>query len=179
MKRCISKHPLYFHWRNLRSRCYNPKNKGYADYGARGITVCEEWKDDALQCVTDLENLVGYIGTEIGRKGSLTLDRIDNSKGYSPTNCRWDTRTAQQYNRRTQANNKSGVRGVSWYGARNQWVVNTQIAVGKQKEVIRTKDFDKACAVNEAVRFVRKVFGIEDVLPFIEAHKAERWQYVG
>lgn len=74
------------------NRCYNPNNSSYKRYGPRGITVCEEWRVNA-------ESFIKWSITH-GWKHGLSLDRIDNDKGYSPDNCRWAT--AKQ-----QANNKS------------------------------------------------------------------------
>ena len=72
-------------------RCYNPKSKDYKLYGAKGITVCNEWMSDINNfCEWSLNN---------GYNENLTLDRIDYTKGYSPENCRWATWKQQQNNR--------------------------------------------------------------------------------
>lgn len=74
---------LYWIYYAMVGRCYNTKNPRYKDYGARGINVCDEWKNDNKTFfVWALAN---------GYKEDLTLDRLDNDKGYNPVNCVWVT----------------------------------------------------------------------------------------
>lgn len=79
----------YFIWRTMRDRCRNTKSKAWPYYGGRGIMVCERW--------LKFENFLEDMGM---RPNHATLDRIDNSGNYEPSNCRWTTRVTQARNTR-------------------------------------------------------------------------------
>jgi len=79
----LSKLPVYAIWKSMKSRCYRKKDKRYDRYGGRGITVCDEWRNNPEVFVRwSMEN---------GYKIGLTIDRRDNNLGYSPANCRFIT----------------------------------------------------------------------------------------
>lgn len=83
--------PEYLAWINMRKRCNNPTNRAYRNYGARGIKVCPEWQDN-------FEAFLSHIGPRPSPE--LSIDRIDNSRGYEPGNVRWADRSTQSRNRR-------------------------------------------------------------------------------
>lgn len=86
-----TKRRIHTAWKNMIARCEKKEHTGYAGYGGRGINVCNEWHQFLPFYHWSLDN---------GYNDSLTIDRIDNDKGYSPENCRWVSPKANSRNRR-------------------------------------------------------------------------------
>ena len=82
----------YYTWIHIKRRCYNPRSKAYSRYGGKGITVCDRW-------INSFENFLADMGEKPSRKHSI--DRINNSLGYFPENCRWATQKQQCRNQST------------------------------------------------------------------------------
>lgn len=105
----------YYAWRSMRSRCKNPNNLSYSNYGERGITVCERWINDYDAFVEDMGHA----------PDGMTLDRIDFDGIYSPSNCRWVDWSVQ-------ANNKRNNRVIFFDGKEmtlSQWAHSLNIGV--------------------------------------------------
>jgi hypothetical protein len=99
---------IYGVWHGMNGRCHYPKHKHYKNYGGRGISVCEEWKEFIPFYEWAVAN---------GYQENLTLDRIDVNGNYCPENCRWVDRFVQN-------NNKRGNRYIEFEGKKQtltQW----------------------------------------------------------
>lgn len=95
---------IYRTWRKMKERCENEKVHNYHRYGGRGITVCDEWKNN-FQAFYDWAMANGY-------QSNLTIDRKDNNGNYEPDNCRWATNVQQARNRANTKLNESQVESI-------------------------------------------------------------------
>lgn len=84
---------IYDCWHKMKSRCTNKNAKNFKDYGGRGITIFEDWKN-SFESFYEWACVSGY-------NENLTIDRINNEEGYYPENCRWVDMKTQQNNRRS------------------------------------------------------------------------------
>lgn len=98
----------YFH---MLGRCYDENESGYENYGGRGITVCDRWRESFWNFLEDIGE----------RPQGFVLDRINPNKNYEPDNCRWVNRRDSSYNTRRHSTNTSGRTGVYWFDRVNKW----------------------------------------------------------
>lgn len=123
----------YSIWAEMKSRCNNPSKTAYPRYGGRGITYCPEWEK--------YENFLRDMGE--CPNSELSIDRIDNDKGYYKENCRWATMVLQCKNTTDdRVNNTSSVKGVHF--SNNRWVASGTYS-GKDYFLYGGKDFYQAC----------------------------------
>lgn len=120
---------LYRIWRGMKIRCEYPRAINYADYGGRGIKICDDW-----QIFNEFKTwalLNGYYDT-------LEIDRIDSNSNYSPNNCRWVSRTINTRNRRSAKGSTSKYVGVHFHKGVNKWVARLTLS----KERIHLGNFN-------------------------------------
>jgi hypothetical protein len=105
------KTPLYMAWANIKARCTNPNLPGYSRYGGRGITMCDEWRNDFMAFYKwSMDN---------GYAEGLEIDRINNDGNYESSNCRWVTCSVNQQNKSKSKQTASGYKGV--FAERDKW----------------------------------------------------------
>lgn len=116
IKHGMSYTKTYKIWTDILMRCNNPNDTAYYNYGKRGIGVCLNW--------LKFENFFKDMGE---CPEGLTIERIDNDKGYYKENCCWASRTEQSRNQRIQKNNKTGIRGVSFLKQAKKYCVQIKV----------------------------------------------------
>ena len=108
-KHGLSETSTYRTWNAMIQRCTNPENPAFKDYGGRDIKVCDRWK-----------SFVNFFADMGLKPEGLTIERVDNDKGYFKGNCKWATRKEQACNRRpykvyeVRKDSKTGIAGVFW-----------------------------------------------------------------
>ena len=125
---------LYSIWLRMRQRCNNPRTADYKRYGARGICICKEWESFQIFESWALAN---------GYRDSLTIDRIDNDKHYSPDNCRWVTMDVQ-------CNNKSSSRLLTFNGT-TQTIAQWSKQLGIHHSTLQRRIDDLGWSVGKAL----------------------------
>jgi len=168
--------PEYAVWQTMWARCSNPKNPAYSRYGGRGIEVDAEWGK--------FENFLRDMGP---CPPGLTLERVQNSKGYSKSNCIWATRTAQARNRRSNrllsfmGHTKSvaewaeitGLKPATlWNRLNHGWAAERILFEDTRFNRIKRMKLDKKIKIEEA-EFDLLHGELADILDFLGQHAVE------
>lgn len=124
----------YCSWQSMKKRCRSKSSKSYQLYGAKGVTVCDEWYKSFQAFYNDM-------GPRPSK--AYSLDRIDGSKGYCPENCRWATKTEQ-------ARNFKNNRYVEYNGAKIL-VVELADRFGINRFVFRTRVLQLKWPIDKAI----------------------------
>jgi len=129
-------------------RTENKNNISYKDYGGRGITICDEWRND-------FKKFYDWAMNNEYKEG-LSIDRINVNGNYEPLNCRFASQLIQSQNQRLiMAINTSGYRGISYQKSRNKWMASIsvktkRIALGRYNTAIESaKAYDNYVIVNK------------------------------
>jgi hypothetical protein len=125
-------------YKNMISRCHSPKDKQYADYGGRGIYVCDEWREDIGAFI--------YWSLTNGSDSGLHIDRTDNDGPYSPDNCRYVTPQVNSLNKRSNI-------WIEAFGERktlSQWIEDPRCVI-KDQRTLRRRVIEFAWIPEEAI----------------------------
>lgn len=155
IKHGIAHTRIYTIWRSMVRRCCDTHNfdmnsHEYRNYYSRGITICDEWKND---CITFYNWAIAN-----GYSNTLEIDRINNDGNYEPSNCRWVTKSENMQNKGMSKKNTSGYMGVSFSKDRKRYrayskINNKTIYLGSFKEIN-----DAALAYNNFVVKNKKIY---------------------
>jgi hypothetical protein len=135
-KHGLSGTSIYKQWAGIKRRCFNPAFKQFNDYGGRGITMCDEWKNSFISFYE--------WATKNGHKEGLTIDRINNDGNYEPNNCKWASQKEQCANRRT--NRIYTVDGVTdiLYNLCKKYSMHMDTVINRMKKGLAIEDALKA-----------------------------------
>jgi len=148
----LTKHPLHRVWLGIKKRCDNENDLRYKDWGGRGITICDEWKNKFKTfydwCVNN------------GWNGKLQIDRINNDGNYEPNNCRFLTAQENNGNKRLiMSSNTSGYRGVSFIKSKGCF----RVKISHKNETVYLK-YGFSTAKGAAI--ARDIYCIKNNIPF-------------
>jgi len=135
----LTRTPTYRSWQAAKDRCHNPNNSKYASYGGAGISMCEHWRNSFEAFLEDMGE----------RPDAMTLDRLDQCKGYEPGNVQWATSREQSVNRGT----------TKLYRWRAGWMTTREISNAEN------------VAFNTLRKYVRKFRTIQDAVSAARAAK--------
>lgn len=159
---CKKDRRFYSIHRNMMSRCYNEKNKRFESYGGSGIRVYKEWHD-LIKFYEDMYS--SYLECMEITDGRASIERISNTLGYYPDNCKWIDSRDQVFHRGLQKRNKTGVVGVEFQENRNRYVSTIkEFGTGKatKKTFLVTKYASKEHAFAEAVAWRKAQISIQN-----------------
>lgn len=135
-------HRSYQIWSGMIQRCYNGNYRSFVDYGGRGITVCDEWRESVHAFIRDMGPA----------PDGLTIERIDNTGPYEPDNCRWATMREQSRNRRS--NIMVTMRGET--RCLKEWTDRTGVSYDAARMRIKRLGWDAVTAITTPVRPIRR-----------------------
>lgn len=162
----MKRHELRSRWVKMLSRCEDPENLSYKDYGGRGIKVCKEWHDFDKFYKWCIEN---------NAKSELFLDRIDNNDDYSPSNCRFVTRKENNNNK----SNNTWITAFKENKTLSQWVEDKRCVVEKgtlQKRLRLGWDPEEAISAKPlSKRHYKPKKGIKKYKAFGESKTLFQW----
>ena len=125
--------PGYLRYRAMLNRCHLPTDHKYATYGARGIRVCEQWRNSFEQFIADMGE----------PPEGMTLDRIDTDGDYTPENCRWATHKEQMANKRNNVRHS--------YEGRNLMLCEWAEVVGMNLHTLTSRVYNYGWPIEKAL----------------------------